>query len=93
MAITLRVKKTVLKMRYIPDLSRTGASHMTVVTLRLVRVSRAVHDVEKQLMAINCCVLLLHQQDISLSGSHIELANELVRHVCVQIGRVVRGLS
>jgi len=59
MAITLRAKKTVLKMRYIPDLSRRGASHMAAVTLRLVRVSRAVHDVEKQLMAIGCCVLLL----------------------------------
>jgi hypothetical protein len=82
MATVLKVKRTVLTMRYNPDLSRTGASHMTVVTFRVVKVSRAVHDVEKQFVAINCCVLLLHRQGISLSGSHMELAKELARHVC-----------
>jgi hypothetical protein len=82
MAKVLKAKRTLLTMRYVSDLSRTGAPHMTVVTFRVVRVSRAVHDLEKHSIAINCCVLLLHRQDISLSGSHIELANELLRHVC-----------
>lgn len=82
MATVLKVNKTELTVRYNPDLSRTGTSHMTVVTFRVVKVSRAVHDVEKQFMAINCCVPLLHRQDISLSGSHMELAKELARHFC-----------
>lgn len=82
MATVLKVKRTVLTIRYCPDLSRIGTSHITVVTFRVVKVSRAVHDVEKQSMAINCCVLLLHRQDISLRGSHMELAKELAMHVC-----------
>jgi hypothetical protein len=82
MATILRVKNAMFTLRYRRELSRTGSWHATAVALRVVKTSLTVHDVRMQPLEAVRWAMLSHRQDVSASGSHLEFAKVLVRHVC-----------